>query len=154
MPRRRLAFPKPKREAKSPKPVKRTKRPRKQRKTTQAALKRKCDKLWSLIIRHVGKCELAGTDKIRCGGVLQAMHNFGRGHANVRHSLWNGTSGCAGHHVWYTHNPEAWTAVLITRWGAEGYQTNYELAKASGKPDYGTTLESLKAKAKELGIGS
>ena len=149
---KRLAFPKPKREAKEPKrPVRKT-RPRKQRKGTPASLKRKCDKLWSLIVRHGGGCELAGKDHVRCGGVLQAMHNFGRGHAGVRHELWNGTRGCAGHHVWYTHHPEAWTAVLVGLWGSGVYQSRYEEAKAVAKPDYARTLESLQIKARELGI--
>ena len=116
---------------------------RKQRKSKSASLKRKCDKLWSLVIRRTGACKLAGKDHVRCGGVLQAAHCFGRGHAGVRHELWNGWAICSGHHVWYTHHPEAWTALLIEAWGQEVYQTRYEQAKAIAKPDYSKILSEL-----------
>lgn len=122
---------------------KRTSKRRKSRKASKA----QCDKLWSLLIRRTGTCKLAGRDHVRCGGVLQAAHCFGRGHHSVRHELWNGWPLCAGHHVWYTHHPEAWTAQLIEAWGQEVYQARYEAARTVGKPDYAKILLELRGAA-------
>lgn len=118
--------------------IKRAKRPRAQRKTPRATLKRRCDKLWSLIIRasNGGRCKLQGKDHVRCGGVLQAAHCFGRGHAAVRHELFNGWPLCAGHHVFYSHNPEKWAALLRAEWGIEEYTRRYIEACRNVKPDY------------------
>jgi hypothetical protein len=116
-----------------------TKRSRRERKTPRATLKRRCDKLWSLIIRasNGGRCKLQGKDHVRCGGVLQAAHCFGRGHNIVRHELWNGWPICAGHHVYYTNNPEAWGVLLMAEWGPEIYAERWISASTLiGRPDY------------------
>jgi hypothetical protein len=125
--------------------IKRGKRPRPQRKTSRAALKRKCDALWSLIIRRSngGRCKLQGKDHVRCGGVLQAAHCFGRGHHAVRHALFNGWPVCSGHHVFYSHNPEAWTALLVAEWGPEIYTERYIEACRNTKPDYEAIVAEL-----------
>lgn len=77
----------------------------KQRKTSKSALKRKADKLFGEKIRSKGFCELAGKDKINCGGSLQTMHILGRSNFNLRWDEINAICGCAGHHRWYTSNP-------------------------------------------------
>lgn len=138
----------------SSKPIAKRKRPPKVRKTKRATLKRRCDKLWSLIIRASGggRCKLQGKDHVRCGGVLQAAHLFGRGHNGVRHSLLNGWPLCAGHHVWYTHNSEAWAAMLKAEWGDEGYEQRYLLAKQVAKPDYAEIEAELLEAAREVGV--
>lgn len=119
----RLLLPKPSRAAKEPKPIPRKARPSARRKGTRAALKRRCDVLWSKIIRasNGGRCKLAGQDHVRCGGPIQGAHCFGRGHHSVRHELWNGWAICSGHHVFYSHHPEAWTDLLTEAWGEEPY---------------------------------
>jgi hypothetical protein len=124
---------------------KRTSRPRRVRKGSRAALKRKCDRLWSLIIRasNGGRCKLAGSDHVRCGGPIQAAHLFGRGHHGVRHELWNGWPLCAGHHVYYTNQPERWTALIFAAWGKEDYARRLVLAKVIAKPDYAAIAADL-----------
>lgn len=128
--------------------IKRKTRPRKLRKTPRATLKRRCDALWSLLIRRSngGRCKLRGRDHVRCGGALQAAHCFGRGHHAVRHELWNGWPLCAGHHVYYTHHPEAWSGYLGLEWGMSTYQERYRAACADVKPDYA----AIEAELKEL----
>jgi hypothetical protein len=128
-------------------PIKRRTRPRAVRKTKRGTQKRRCDALWSQIIRasNGGRCKLQGKDHVRCGGVLQAAHCFGRGHHSVRHELWCGIPLCAGHHVFYTHHPEAWNALLRQLWGNEEYERRYLLAQAIGRPDY----EAIEAELKE-----
>lgn len=142
----RLRFPKPpKRAAKEPKPLARRATPRARRRGGRAALKRKCDQLWSRIIRasNGGRCKLAGQDHVRCGGPIQAAHCFGRGHHSVRHELWNGWAICAGHHVYYTHHPEAWTVLLINAWGDAGYYGRHWRATDNIKPDYAAIAAEL-----------
>lgn len=138
------------------KPIARSARPRKQRKGSRAALKRRCDKLWSLLIRasNGGRCRLAGKVPIRCGGVLQAAHCFGRGYNGVRHELWNGWPICAGKHVWYTHHPEAWNALLRAEWGDAVYESRYAQAIAIAKPDYVAIEAELNEAARQVGVAA
>jgi hypothetical protein len=105
-------------------------------KVKRSTLKRRCDRLWSLIIRasNRGTCKLAGRDNVRCGGVLQAAHCFGRGYSGVRYELWNGWPLCAGHHVYYTHKPELWIWRLEDEWGEAAYSERFALATARPGP--------------------
>lgn len=144
-------------QAKEPKKIKaRATRPRKQRKSTRGALKRKCDRLWSKVIRasNGGRCWLAGKDHVRCGGPIQGAHCFGRGHHSVRHELWNGVPLCGGHHVYYTNNPEAWTMTLLRNWGAEMFWLRERRAQTISRPDYAAIASELEGlRAWEAGIG-
>lgn len=83
--------------------------------------KMKADRLFSLLIRKYGKCELAGLDHIRCGGVLQTMHIITRANFRLRWDTANALCGCAGHHVYYTHHPIEWTEFV-----KEHFPTQYE----------------------------
>jgi hypothetical protein len=120
-------------------------------KVKRSTLKRRCDRLWSLIIRasNRGTCKLAGRDNVRCGGVLQAAHCFGRGYSGVRYELWNGWPLCAGHHVYYTHKPELWIWRLEDEWGEAAYSERFALATAAPKrADYGRIEAELLEAAK------
>jgi hypothetical protein len=75
--------------------------------------KNKLDKLFSLSVRSIGICQLAGKDKVHCGGPLQCMHVIGRGNLYLRWDKRNALSGCAGHHVYYTYHPEAWRDLMV-----------------------------------------
>ena len=134
-------------------PIARTSRPRRVRKGSRAALKRKCDRLWSQLIRasNGGRCKLAGKDHVRCGGPIQAAHLFGRGHHSVRHELWNGWPLCAGHHVYYTNQPERWQALLrdaLSEAAHIGYAIRFMQAQAIGKPDYSAIAAELEKELK------
>lgn len=108
-----------------PKPEKRikTRKPRRVRTERQKKLDL-ADKLFSLLIRKVGYCQLAGKDKIRCGGGLQCMHVITRGNKGIRWDPANAICGCAGHHVYYTHNPEAWRDFMSTNFPEEWEYVN------------------------------
>ena len=60
------------------------------------------DKLWSIIIRSCGKCELVGKFPHVCAGALQGMHLDGRTNYDLRHELYNGICGCQGVHTFWT----------------------------------------------------
>lgn len=75
------------------------------RKVSRKSQKTKADKLFSLKIRSIGKCQLAGLDQITCGGNLQCMHVLGRANHALRWSEENALSGCQAHHVFYTNHP-------------------------------------------------
>lgn len=81
----------------------------------RTSLKAKADKLFSLKVRERGYCELAGLDKVKCGGVLQSAHIIGRANHRLRWEEANALCLCAGHHVYYTHNPEAWREIIETQ---------------------------------------
>lgn len=93
----------------------------KPKKIKKSTLKNKADKLFSLWVRRVGVCELAGKDTIHCGGNLQTMHIFTRGITSLRYNPINVVCGCAGHHVYYTFHPEDWVA-LVAKWFPEKWE--------------------------------
>ena len=80
----------------------------KPKKFNKTKAKRKLDTLFSLQTRAIGICQLAGVDKVRCGGVLQCAHIIGRANLFLRWDDRNALSLCAGHHVYYTYHPELW----------------------------------------------
>lgn len=106
-----------------PKPEKRVKKKRRV-KTVRQKKGDLADKLFSLLIRRVGICQLAGKDKIRCGGGLQCMHIVTRGIKRLRWDTANAICGCAGHHVFYTHNPEKWRDFVSTNFPEEWKYVN------------------------------
>jgi hypothetical protein len=153
----RLRFPKPKREAKAKSPVKRTSRPRKQRKGKKAATARKCDLLWSQVVRAQGPCRISADPKYgllhECNGPLQAAHGFSRRYRNTRWDVTNGFPLCSRAHLALTYDPLRWDDYLRDWWGAEKYQEMKRLARMwVGKPDYPSILVQLTERAKELGV--
>ena len=140
-----------------PKPAKRErkpkKRPRRKRKSTPAQLAREADKLWSLIVRQHGGCEVAvGVGVKGCSGGYQAAHGFSR---RYRHTRWlplNGFCLCAGHHVYYTHRPLEWDDYIKRAWGQDVYNDLRLIALRAFKPDVGAALEVLREEAKARGI--
>lgn len=86
------------------------------RKGTKASLKRRADKLFSEKVRGKGYCELKGSDKVNCGGVLQCMHIVGRANHNLRWNFYNALCGCAGHHTYYTNHPTEFAILVEEEW--------------------------------------
>jgi hypothetical protein len=68
--------------------------PKPKKKIKKTTIKKRLDKLWSLLIRKVGKCEI-------CGGIqyLNAHHIIGRKALNTRWDINNGCCLCAGCHT-------------------------------------------------------
>lgn len=84
----------------------------KPKKVKQGIIIRKKDKEFSLKVRELGYCQLKGKDKIRCSEVLQCAHIVGRANRRLRWDIWNALCICAGHHWWYTNNPESWRDII------------------------------------------
>ena len=74
--------------------------------------KNKADRLFSLKVRKIGYCQLLFQDKISCSQVLQCAHIIGRANKRLRWDEQNALCICSGHHVWYTHEPEAWRIII------------------------------------------
>lgn len=85
---------------------------KKTKKVKRSTLSNKADKLFSLKIREVGICMLAGIDKVKCGGSLQCMHIVGRANRRLRWDDMNALCGCAGHHTYYTNHPWEWVGII------------------------------------------
>lgn len=84
-------------------------KPKKVKRTT---LKKKADKLFSAIVRRLGRCELMGLDTVHCGGVLQCAHIETRGVYGLRWQFQNALCICSGHHVYYTYHEKAWQELI------------------------------------------
>lgn len=78
------------------------------------------DRLCGDLVRARGICESDG-DGIRHGGPLQWCHGFTRSRQNTRWDLANGFCMCAGHHKFYTHNPDRWERWMKERLGENFY---------------------------------
>lgn len=124
-----------------PKPPKKEKTKRRV-KTVLQKKKEKADRLFSLLIRKVGVCQLAGRDKVRCGGGLQCAHIVGRACFRIRWDTANALSLCAGHHVYYTHHPEDWREIVGELFPEEWAYVSLERNKKWDK-DIDGVLEGL-----------
>lgn len=69
------------------------------------------DRLFAAHIRESGPCFAEGY-RFGCNGGLQCAHVITRARAAIRWSDDNARPLCAGHHVWFTHNPNAWRAFV------------------------------------------
>jgi hypothetical protein len=81
-------------------------------KVNKKALGKKADTIFSLFIRRIGVCELAGKDGIRCGGSIQCAHIETRGVRAMRWNPMNALCICGGHHWYYTNNESKWQEVI------------------------------------------
>lgn len=96
--------------------------------------KAEADRRFSLFIRQRdGKC-LIPTDK-PCVGPLQCCHLLSRRFGATRYDERNAVAGCAGHHAYWTVNPDRWAAFLDT-WPRLKFLTLHELRQRafSGDP--------------------
>lgn len=118
------------------------KRPGKSRK----ASRRKCDILWSKLVKVPQVCRYAQHDQEhKCAGPFQAAHGFSRRYAGTRWDLRNGFCLCAGAHYKFTLDPLGWDELLRSWWGKKLYGEIRRLALSPTKPDYQEILRSLGA---------
>jgi len=104
---------------------------RKKRKGKKANLGREADRLWSLVVRKKGRCEVEGCPG---RGVLQAAHGFSRRYRNTRWMQINGFALCQGCHVRFTYDPLAWDDYLRIAWGPLIYDEMKALARQKFDP--------------------
>lgn len=110
-------------------------------------LKRKCDILWSKIIRNYGACEKCG----KSGGRLEAAHIRSRVRLNLRYDLENGLCLCHACHRWAHQNPVDFTWWLEKYLGREVLEELHEKdVPTYGKFDYEDTHKYLKDIASHL----
>lgn len=82
---------------------------------SRKSLRDKADRLAGAKCRAKAYCELAGMDRVRCGGVFQWAHIVGRANYRLRWEPWNSLCLCAGHHVYYTHHGFEWFQIIADR---------------------------------------
>lgn len=109
--------------------------------------KGKCDKLFSKIVRSVGKCQ-------RCGGTdnLQTAHIISRKYSATRTDLRNAWCLDARCHRRLTDWPREHSRYITETIGSEVYEELRAKAETVTKMDWGTEYERLKEIAKGLDI--
>lgn len=115
----------------------------KKKKVSKTYLKKKADRLFSLKVRAIGKCELRGLDHIECNGNLQTMHIVGRGNMRLRYDEMNVLCGCAAHHYWYTIHPWEWQEFIRDRFTSR-YEYLNKVRNEVVKADYYEVIEKYK----------
>jgi len=114
------------------------------RKPSKKTLKKKCDELWSKLIRQRAgnKCEYCG----KSDGKIDAHHILSRRHFSVRWNLENGVALCRYHHQFFAHeDPVAFTEWLKTVKGNEVIDALiYEANQPAVRIPYKEVLELLK----------
>ena len=129
-----MMFPKP-----AHKKKKKIKRP------SKTALKRVADSLFAQIIRSRGHCQAKGKDHVNCGGNLQCCHIITRGRKILAYDEQNALCMCAGHHNYYTNNPDRWLHDFIPiqfpeQWGYVDIRRNHTIPDFQYEP----VIEKLK----------
>jgi len=73
--------------------------------------KHAADRLFARHVRESGPCIAAGF-RFPCGGIMECAHIITRARLAIRWDEQNAVPLCSGHHVWFTHNPDAWRAFV------------------------------------------
>jgi hypothetical protein len=115
-------------------------------KSLQTTAKNKADKLFSEIIRSVGRCENCGKG---AGIQLQTAHWISRRYANTRTDFDNAFCLCAGCHRFFTADPTAWALWAIEKRGRETYERLREAANEKSKIWWPDELKRLQEIARE-----
>lgn len=79
------------------------------------------DRLFSLIVRARGECEVKQVSKCP-SGPLQCAHIFSRRYRSIRFDEANALCACAGCHQWFTNRPLEWEDWLRARLGNDTYE--------------------------------
>ena len=144
-----MELPKPVKLIKAPKPIRRTSRPRRRRKGKKATLAQEADRLWSLIVRRRGQCEVCSAKD-----GLQGAHGISRRYRATRWLPINGFCLCRKCHVYFTHRPLEWDDVLEIQWGALARDELRRMALEGTKPDLEAVVEGLKLELCKLVEGA
>lgn len=108
----------------------------------RSTLKKKCDTLFSKIIRSANVCEKCHTQR----GKLECAHIISRTYTKVRFNYDNALCLCSGCHFWAHKNPTE-----FSRWVEEyvGEERIRELEKESKRTDYKVDYEDIYGKLKK-----
>jgi len=103
-------------------------------------LTKKCDELFSKVIRKAGKCQRCPSKEL-----LQCSHFISRRYHNTRWNLSNACSLCKGCHFYFTTHPleaEDFAIKMMTR---SGYEAMKRMARAAPiKTDFEALIIKLK----------
>jgi hypothetical protein len=126
---------------------------RQKRRTPAAALKLRCDHLWTAIVHaRPEMCEVQRFYAHGCEGGPQALHGIPRTFNVTRHLPINGFKGCAGIHLFMTKRPELWSSVLLDAWGEPTFRELWSKARAMEPVDMEATYRALKTEAEQRSI--
>ena len=117
----------------------------KPKKVKHSTLKRKCDVLFSSIVRSFGRCQAKGA-YCKCGGMLQCAHLISRWNLRLRWAMPNSLCLCAGHHRYFTNRPLEWVSFL-----QEHYPTQYAYVMEHKNELTKETLEEVYKRLKDFG---
>lgn len=118
------------------------------RKSGKRALKRKCDKLFSQIVRVRGGCEETGGTE-----ALQCCHIISRSYHATRWDLDNAFCLTQKRHMYYTNHPLEWANFVTHKIGQEKYEALKKKAldyKKMKTGDYQQLYAKLKEKYEAL----
>lgn len=134
-------------------------KPKRRRKTQRQKDGERADKIFSLIVRHPQVCtyhldaERGEWEPLMGhGGHLQCAHLFTRGRRSTRWTEENAMPLCGGAHKWFTHNPDAWKAYLVWKFGQEAVDALDARSLELWDGDLESVLVRLAARAVALGI--
>jgi 5-methylcytosine-specific restriction endonuclease McrA len=109
-------------------------------KPAKRILIKKCDKLFSEIVRSQGVCD-------RCGSTrnVQCCHIVSRRHLHTRWDLENAIPLCSGCHLFWAHkNPHEFVRWFDDKFGGHLYEELKKRANNTDKIDYEQTYNFLK----------
>jgi len=111
-------------------------------KTSPASLKRKADKLFSVIVRKRGKCQ---SDLTHHAGRLECAHIISRTYSRTRHDTRNALCLCSACHRYYHQNPVLFGRFVEKLIGKSTYDELHKIANDDtlGKVDYTRLVEQL-----------
>ena len=115
------------------------------KKVSKTALKKRADKLFSLLVRSIGYCQAEGRTGIKCGGPLQACHIVTRSNLRLRYTTWNCVCLCSGHHSYFHRNPLDFIEFIATYYPEklDFVQTHrYEITKMTPE-SYEKVIEAM-----------
>lgn len=116
------------------------------RKRKRKANLRRCDAVFSKLVRRVGKCEAQEVWPHECAGPLQCAHILSRQYRAIRWDTANAVCLCAGAHVRFTHRPLEWERLVLDMIGPDALEDLKRRALADyARIDYEAVLSSLEA---------
>lgn len=122
--------------------------PKGKKRSTKSPLRR-CDSLFSKLIRARGRCEHCGTTMD-----LQCAHGFSRRYRAVRWDVRNAFALCSGDHMYFTIRPLEWDDWLRDRWGTELYDELRALALHAPNPRLADVLIELRRLGGQGGVAA
>jgi hypothetical protein len=108
----------------------------------KSTLKRKCDQLFSQIVRMRGECEWCHAKN----DTLQCAHVFSRKFTNTRYAQFGAMCLCASCHFKAHAEPIEFTEWVKEYLGEETYQELRRKHNEIGKLDYASLYEELQSK--------